>query len=288
MINTINIVADTHDVPALKNILSKLDNVFSLGDVVAVDTQEYLKNVSRYSKIWKCYTSNNFDGVTKEDVDWFYHINVDGWKKQLKMISKYNKLLYINRGNSDYRMLKYFTEMRNDVEVFKKGNNNFHFIEKPSLEIFNNTLVIFIPYQDKKYDLSGLMKEVNGSFTKVIMLGHCPLFKQHEKQYYVNHYEAVKSVSERLGKLTYFHGHVHADNTYRYILNDLPNVEIITPKAEDCDSGMGFNHDYIELNTLTGNISVKKLEDDSVVNYKTPTKEYTLSDHWNSYIKPTT
>ena len=68
----------------------------------------------------------------------------------------------------------------------------------------------------------------------------------------------------------------------------MDNVEIVTPKAEDCDLGMGYNHEYLEIKTITGEIVVKKIENGEIVGFNYPSTEYMSNDHWNNYLKPKT
>lgn len=286
---TINIVGDTHNIPALKKILSKLDNVFSLGDIVPVNTQEYLKNICKYSKVWRAYANKDFTGVRKDDVQWFFDINTSGWLKQLDLIKSYNGSFYVNRGNSDYRLLSLFKEMRNSLRETKKSNLNFHFIEEPEYIKTNNTGVIFLPYRDGVYTgIDRMINTLSSNCKLLLVLGHCPLYKEHEKEYYVHHFEVVKRISRLLGEVTYIHGHVHPDNTYRYSSKELPHVTIITPKAEDCSKGMGFNHEYLEIDTISTNIIVKEIDTGKLSEFKILPPECLKRDHWNKYFKPNT
>lgn len=285
----INIVGDTHDVPALHRILSRLDNVYSLGDIVAVDTQDYLKNVSRYSKVWKAHAAEDLTTVTEEEIKWFHDINVDGWEKQLKMISESGKNLTVVRGNSDLRMLSLFPEMRKALQKATGSNPKFDFVEQFTYKTIDNVCIIFLPYRDDAYEgIDSVINNITSEFKKLFVLGHCPLYPDHEKKYYIHHFNAVKRISEELGELTYFHGHVHADKTYKYNRPELSKVTIITPKAEDCDEGMGFNHEYLEIDTNSGEIIIKKIDKEAESIFATPPSEYLEGDHWNSYIKPKT
>jgi hypothetical protein len=112
------------------------------------------------------------------------------------------------------------------------------------------------------------------------------LTRQDGKPYHLHHFEAVKIISESLGKLTYIHGHVHANRTYRYSIEGLPGVSIVTPKAEDCSEGMGFNHDYLETDTFSGRMSVKELATGNIKDFAPLPEEYLNSDHWNKFVKP--
>jgi hypothetical protein len=94
------IIGDTHNVPALKRILLNLENVISLGDIAAVDTQEYFANTTRYKNAWKGY-KKNLPEFSHEDRLWFEKINQTGWLSQMENITRNARGLLVNMGNSD-------------------------------------------------------------------------------------------------------------------------------------------------------------------------------------------
>lgn len=287
--NIISVIGDTHDVPALEILLEKISNeIISLGDIVAVNTQEYFANHQLYSKCWKCYLNNNFENITQEEKEWFENINISSWQKQIELISTCKQKFTVCQGNSDLRMFSTFEKMREELENLRVRNKNFNFVDTISSTISNRTAFLFLPYRDESYSESELQVAIQNCVgtEHIFVIGHCPPYIEHKKTYYVHHYHALKYISNSLGNITYIHGHVHADATYLYARDYLPNVRIITPKAEDSLKGCGSNHHILNIDTTNGSITIIDSVTGNSLNFEKPSKEYLEdSDHWNKFEK---
>lgn len=283
----INIVADTHNVPALKKILQNLENVFSLGDIAAVDTKEYFANIKRYSYSWKGYKKNLPD-FSKEDRDWFENVNRYGWLEQMQNIKENAKGFTVAMGNSDEYMIKYIPEVENSLIQAQNENESFSFKKEVELIKIDNLQLLFLPFREASFknDLEKILNRLDESKT-LLVLGHCPPYADHKKEYYLMHNEALEFISKNYSQdFYYFHGHIHSDKTYKYKLPNLNKVTIITPKAPDTEYGINWNHDYVEVDTQTGELKVFSLYpkkegifEDLPVGYRQ--KE----DHWNDFGK---
>jgi hypothetical protein len=187
-------------------------------------------------------------------------------------------------------MLKYVPGIAESIKTAEKVNATFKFILKPTLLTIDNLQFLFLPFRKSSYDEDLNRLSININKNKILkVIAHCPPYKAHEKEYYVMHHEAIRIIREKYGKpFTYFHGHIHSDNTYRYFINSLPNVEIITPKAPDSPYGINWDHDYVEIDTISGDMEVKSIIDNTNAFFQALPDGYReMHDHWNNFVLPT-
>jgi len=280
----INIIGDTHDTPQLIKLLSTFDNLISLGDISAVDTKEYLSDPKLYSRVWKAYTHNDFSTTSKEEKEWFDRLNTTGFKKQIQNIVSSNKDITVIQGNTDLMMLNTYPELSSFLT--NNTSSKFKYIMKPEIKVVDSTQMIFLPFNKGSF-VSDLEKVGIDASMHLVVLGHCPIYKEHKRSYYVEYFTALKALAAKYWHpFTYIHGHVHADNSYVYSLPEIPNLTIHTPKAEDSDIGMGSNHHVVQLDTSTGSLQFwDSVESRITKEVELSESEYLKSDHWNRYDK---
>ncbi len=274
--DNINIVGDTHNFDSLKIVLSKFNNIISLGDIAAVDKKEYFNNITKYSRAWREVSKNKI--TNKLDAQWFSKLSIEGWKKQINQINNSGKNFTLCLGNSDLRMLEFFKECQ-------KQKKNFAIIKKPTLKKFNKIRIIILPYKDNRYKIKKIIKNLKKEYP-LFVIAHCPAFKNHHKKYYENHYQAIKQIKESYGKsFTYIHGHVHPKESYKYYLE---GIKVLAPKANESLNGIGIENHIIMINTNTGEIKLIDSISLKTKKFKKLPKKYLKSDHWNDFIKPET
>lgn len=282
----LRIVADTHNVPALEKILTKLENIISLGDIAAVDTQEYFNNTERYSKAWKGYKKNELSDI---DYKWFEKLNGDGWHTQVNNISKNAKYFSVVMGNSDEYMVEYIPDAKVQLDLAQKQNDTFKFYNEISLLNIDNVQLLFLPFRKTSFleDLTSVLQTLKQD-KMLFVFGHCPPYSNHRKEYYLMHHEALEFIQQKYDNIFYyFHGHIHSDKTYMYTLKSLPNIKLVTPKAPDTIHGINWDHDYIELDTNNGDLNVFSLESNKEVGFADLPKGYREKpDHWNDFVLP--
>lgn len=269
------VLGDTHNFDSLRKVLLNFDNIISLGDIQAVELKEFLKKRKKYSLCWKAFMNKDFSNINEKDKEWFRKFNIEGWKKQINEIKNSNKKFTLCLGNSDLRMIEFFTECD---ELLKNAENKlFTVIRTPILKQFQDYQILFLPYSDKKLNINKLIKKFSDK--KLFVLTHCPCFKEHKKKYYVNNYELLKDISKNYTKNIFFlHGHVHPEKSFKYFLKDFKNVTLLSPKANESNNGIGINNELFDLKSMKlTNLSGKKTK------FYPLKKEYFEKDHWNKY-----
>ena len=282
----LNIIGDMHNLYSLKDALSKFDKLISLGDIgAAIKKEELFKNdnFERYNKCWKAFASKDFSLIKKEDKNWFKKINIFGWKNQLDAIKDAKNNIIITAGNSDIAMISFFHECLNYLNKILK-ETKMDFIKDPSLKVFRNIQMIFLPYSKEEYDLNKKIKNINLN-KSLFVLGHCPPFKTNTKNYYMNVYNALGLISTGYKKNFYYmHGHVHPTYSYRYFIKGLPNITCLTPKAEESFEGIGINHDVIQINTKDSSFNLVNLNSGNSVSFQNLPKNFLMGEgHWNDF-----
>jgi hypothetical protein len=269
------IVADTHNFESLKKILDNFDNLISLGDIQAVDFDELSKNKELYSKCWKAFMNKNFNEISKEDKKWFKELNIEGWKKQIEQIKDSKKNFTLCLGNSDLRMIQFFPECKKILE--SSEDKKFQVISKPKLVQYNNHQILFIPYSDEKLNVTKLINNLTNK--KLFILTHCPCFKEHKKEYYVNNYKMLLEINKIFsGEIYFIHGHVHPEKSFKYCLEEFPNTTFLSIKATESEKGIGVENELLEIESMKLFDLNKKEKNFSKLN-----KEYLNKEHWNSF-----
>ena len=279
----IHIVGDTHNVISLKNILSKFNNIISLGDIGAAVSKDIFFNndLARYRAAWKFY-SKKAPFVNQTDLDWFKKINVDSWQEQIDNIKISGKEFTLIMGNSDLAMIDFFSECK--VSLMNGLNQKFKFVNSPEIRNINNIQLLLLPFQKEAHDIHSLVKRIDKS-KKLFVLTHCPAFENARKEYYVHLYTTIKHLSEQYtGEIVFFHGHMHPSFSYTYSWKNLPNVTFYCPKAEENFNGFGINNHVIRLDTINGTFKlIDSISGEDVEFTDLPESYLHNEDHWNEF-----
>jgi|SRR3989344_555674 len=261
----LNIFGDCHNNLGLKIILSRFNNIISVGDIAAVDTREYLKRKEVYSGCWKYRLGKNIK-VTKENLLWFDKLNINGWNKQIKVLNQYKKKLIVNMGNSDQRILSWYKLNRSKY---------LDIIKEIKLIKIDNIQILFLPYNTRHINRNILLKIKENDF--IIM--HMPPLKE----YYNEVYNQLKQLNSLGIKLIGIHGHIHSDETYKYKIKDLENFDFITLKAEDTKDGFGYNHEIMSINTENSKFKFISLIGKEIKPRRLPEIYLKNKNHWNDF-----
>jgi hypothetical protein len=279
----IYLVGDTHNIESLKNVLNKFDDIISLGDIGAAVPKEIFLNdyLKKYRKVWKYFSKKEID-VSEEEIAWFKKLNIESWKKQIDNIKESNKNFLLSFGNSDIAMTSFFTECED--YICKNIDLKFKVIRQPEIIFLNNVQIIILPFQKENITIRELIDKIDYN-KKIFILSHCPALQNVKKEYYVNNYKFLKEISNKYTKnITFIHGHMHPSNSYKYSIEGLPNVNILTPKAEENFNGFGINNHLIKINTISGEIKLIDSTTDKEMEFQKLPKEYLQNeDHWNEF-----
>ena len=279
----IYIVGDTHNTKSLKTVLSRFDNIVSLGDIgAAVPKSIFFNNrLDRYRRTWK-YFSNASASVDKIDIDWFTKLNSDGWREQINIISSSGKHFTLLMGNADLAMISFFPECKQYLE--SNISQQFTCVRKMTILTLNKIQIIFLPFQKEKYDLEMVRKHLDNS-KMLFILAHCPAFERSRKEYYMHTYHVVQEVSLIYPhEIAYVHGHMHPSQSYRYSLSNLPSVTFYCPKAEENFDGFGINNHVVRVDTATGKCSfIDSITGEEKTFQDLPEKYLRNEDHWNEF-----
>lgn len=267
--------ADTHNNLWFRRIVEKFKNedyhLISLGDIAAVETKEFLRREEIYRKTWK-YKRTGKGRITKENEKWFDNLNIVGWNNQMKILDEFKKKLTICLGNSDHAMLSWYK---------LKMSEYLSVISEITLMRIGEVSLIFLPYSSGSIK-QRLFEELKGAKI-VYVLSHCPPMKETEKKYYKEIYNNITKLSETVDKVVSIHGHMHPDQTYKYNLKDLDNVEVYAIKSTDTKKGFGsYNHAAV-IDSISERIQFIDLELEKVTPKKLPKKYYTKDKHWNKF-----
>jgi Icc-related predicted phosphoesterase len=280
----VNIIGDTHNLESLKIILSKFNNVISLGDACAVVSNDILKdnNHIRYKSAWQSHSKRL--PANRTDLSWFKEISIENWKKQCDNIKNSKKNFVLVMGNSDLAMMNFFPQCR-DI-LIDSLSSRFNFVKDPELKTINNVQFLMIPFSNETYNLQGLLEQVNTK-KKLFILTHCPALKNATKNYYINIYNAVEQISAKYeNNIVFIHGHMHPSVSYKYNIPSLPNVTFYCPKAEENHNGYGINNHVITVDTNSGTITLV----DSITGVRQefrslPELYFQNEHHWNEFHK---
>ncbi len=272
------IFADAHNTPWFHQCLQRASQfsetqIISLGDIAAVDTKEFLQQQERYHLTWKYKKGKIKAGVTQKDVTWFDNLNKRGWKKQMIELDNFQSIIHMCQGNTDHAYLTWYNP---------SISKNLFIFSSITLTYYGKQAVLYLPYA------SGIIsdqqvKEIPTD--KILILSHCPPLPATKKDYYTELYENLKKISKHTKKIIFIHGHMHADNTYTYTLEDLPSVTICIPKATDSKEGMGSYHHLILFDTNNFTFTVKDLNRNTMQPNDLPREYYQLDEHWNQFKK---
>jgi hypothetical protein len=195
------------------------------------------------------------------------------------------KSFTVTMGNSDEYMINYIPGVKESLAKAQKENQSFTFKQSVELIQTDNIQLLFLPYRKTSFE-EDLKLLHTDSKKPLFIFGHCPPYEKHEKEYYIMHHAALEFLlKDRTVPTYYFHGHIHADKTYLYTIPSLQNVTLISPKAPDTEFGINWDHDYIEIDTITAQMKVFNLESKKQVGFSQLPDEYrTKEDHWNDFI----
>jgi hypothetical protein len=280
----VHIIGDTHNIESLKIILSKFNNVISLGDACAVVSNDILKdnNHSRYKSAWQSHSKRL--PANKNDLSWFKEISIENWKKQVDNIKNSKKDFILVMGNSDLAMMNFFPLCR-DI-LIDSLSSRFNFVKDTELKTVNNVQFLMIPFSNEPYNLQEVLGQLNAK-KKLFILTHCPALESANKQYYVNIYKAVEEISSKhSGNIVFIHGHMHPSFSYKYSIPALPNVSFYCPKAEENMNGYGINNHVIKVDTNSGTFTLV----DSITGVRQefkslPEMYFQNEHHWNEFQK---
>lgn len=280
MVEIFNVLGDTHNHKYLKITLSKFDNIISIGDISFILEKEEFSEIPRFGACTKAYINNKVHTLSKEDNDWFRNILLSRWKKQLDLIKNSGKNFTLCIGNADYYLINYFKEGRAMIiEMLKL--NNFELIEKPELRQYEGVQMLFLPFSYDKFNLKNILNKIDSN-KKLFVLGHCPPYENHKKEYYINYFNTLKEISiAHPSEFIYIHSHIHPDNTYEYSMKSIPNMTIMSPKANDTDEGFGVENHLIEVNTRLGSCKIIDTLTEMEVESCNLPEEYLEKEHWN-------
>ena len=205
-------------------------------------------------------------------------------KSTIQNIVSSKREITVIQGNTDLMMLDTYPNISDFLQA--STSDHFEYIKKAEIRTIDSTQILFLPFSRGSFVRDIEDMDIDTSM-HLFVLGHCPVYREHRKSYYVEYFTALKSLAAKYWQpFTYIHGHVHADHSYRYVLPQIPNLTIYTPKAEDSDMGMGSNHHVVSLNTETGVLQFWDSVESRITEVvELSESEYLKSDHWNRYEK---